>query len=119
MAYPNAIILGQSFKQLNSLAKHPFPAVSAGIFERSVFVFAPFVEQSHGAVRLGKESGKGLLKAAAEEQSWPTVFLPPAIQIAMSIASGAAQILGHLGVAVGHRSCTCVLVAEAENSSQS
>jgi fructose-1,6-bisphosphatase/inositol monophosphatase family enzyme len=79
MANPNTIILGQSFKQLNALAKYPFPAISVAIFKLSVLEFAPLAEQHGRAVFSGKKGSESLLKAAPEEQRGAIVPFSPAI----------------------------------------
>src|ERR1039458_7077398 len=49
-----------------------------------------------------EQSRYGLFEAATKEHGSAGVFFLPAIQIAMAVTAGAGQVLGDLGVAVGH-----------------
>src|SRR5208283_2711222 len=52
---------------------------------------------------VAEQSRHRLFEAAAEEHGGSDIFFLPAIEIAMAITARASQVLGDLGVAVGHR----------------
>ncbi len=70
-----------------------------------------------------EQSGYGLFEAAAEKHGGPDIFFLPAIEIAMAITARAGQVLGDLGVAVGHccypLPSACLTVACRRNADMS
>src|SRR5437879_8184681 len=63
----------------------------------------PFLKQGSRRVLAQKEGGQSPFKGATEEHGCPGVFFLPAIEIAMTVASRAGQVLADLGIAVHHQ----------------
>src|SRR5712692_3716085 len=102
-ANPNAIIPRKGFEQMDSLAEEAVPGLSFAVFKRSISVCFPFLEKHRGAILLTKIGTQSFFEAATEDHRRPGLFFPPAIQVTVAIAAGAAQILANLRVAIDHR----------------
>src|SRR5271157_4831169 len=87
---------------MNSLVVEPVPRVILAVLEWGVSVLLPLLEKDGRAILFPEIGRQGGLKASPEDHGCPSVFLPPAIEVAMAVAPWAAQILGELGVAIGH-----------------
>src|SRR5579863_1051853 len=71
-----------------------------------VLTCTPFAKQHSGSILAQKVGSDGTLKGPPEKHGGPRIFFLPAIEIAMSIAPRAGQILADLRVAVSHQA-TC------------
>src|SRR5713101_6998780 len=87
---------------MDPLVEEAIPGFSFAIFKRSIAVCFPFLEKHRSAILLTKEGTKSFLKAATEDHRCPDLFFPPAIQVTVAIAAGAAQVLTDLRVAIDH-----------------
>src|SRR5713226_5515934 len=88
---------------MDSLAEEAVPGLSFAVFKRSISVCFPFLEKHRGAILLTKIGTQSFFEAATEDHRRPGLFFPPAIQVTVAIAAGAAQILANLRVAIDHR----------------
>src|SRR6266566_4351724 len=88
---------------MDSLMEEAVPGLSFAVFKRSIAVRIPFFEKCSSTILLTKVGTKSLFKAATEDHRCPGFFFPPAIQIAVAVASRAAKILANLRVAIDHR----------------
>src|SRR5713226_4319921 len=88
---------------MDSLVEEAVPGLSFAVFKRSITVCIPFLEKHSAAVLLTKVGTQSLFKAATEDHRCPSLFFPPPIQVPVAIASGAAQLLTDLRVAIDHR----------------
>src|SRR5712692_6690527 len=102
-ANPNAIIPRKGFEQMDALVEEAVPGLSFAVFKGSMAVCLPFLEKHCSAILLTKIGTESFFKAATEDHRRPGLFFPPAIQVTVAIAAGAAQILTNLGVAIDHR----------------
>src|SRR5439155_27179457 len=100
LANPNAILLAEAVEQLNALLEHAIPAIAMRVLELLILIELPFLKQGSRCVLLEKEGGQSAFKGATKEHGCPGVFLLPAIEIAMTVAAWAGQVLAYLGVAV-------------------
>src|SRR5581483_251021 len=67
-----------------------------------LLIRSPFTEQGSGSIFAQEVSPERLFEGSPEEHRRSGVFLLPAIQVAVTISSGAGQVLADLGVAVCH-----------------
>src|SRR6266849_5759180 len=88
---------------MDSLVEEAVPGFSFAEFKRSIVVCFPFLEKHSGAVLLAKVGTQGFFKTASKDHGCPSLFFPPALQIPVAIAAGAAQVLTDLRVAIVHR----------------
>src|SRR5207244_10350022 len=95
----NAILLTEPFEQLNALLEHAIPSVAMRVFELLILIQLPFLKQGSRRVLAQKEGGQSAFKGAAEQHGGPSVFLLPAIEITMTVAARAGEVLADLGVA--------------------
>src|SRR5437868_14104354 len=73
------------------------------VLELLILTGLPFLKQ-HGRRVLAEEiGGQSAFKGASEQHGGPGVFLFPAIDITMTVAARAGQILADLGIAVYHQ----------------
>ncbi len=63
-----------------------------------------------------EQGGHCLFEGTAEQHGGPEVFLLPAIEVAVAVTARAGQILGNLGVAVGHRDIPSLPASRARAS---
>src|SRR5271157_4556288 len=87
---------------MNSLVVEPVPRVIFAVVEWGVPILLPLLEKDDRAILFPEIGRQGGLKASPEDHGGPSVFLPPAIEVAVTEAPWAAQILGELCVAIGH-----------------
>src|SRR5258708_3076470 len=87
---------------MNSLMPYPFPTISLFVFKGSLAIRPPFFEQNCAAILSVKVTSQSILKAAAKSHSRAGFLYPPAVQISMPVAAGAAETLTDLGVAIDH-----------------
>src|SRR5258708_36185859 len=87
---------------MHPLVDQPIPGLSLFELKQSVAENAPLAVKCRAAVTTVKIGLQRLFKAAPEDHGCPSLFLTPAVQIAIPIAAWAAEILGNLGVAIGH-----------------
>src|SRR5271157_5088262 len=87
---------------MNSLVVEPVPRVLLAVLEWGVPILLPLLEKDDRAILFSEIGGQGGLKASPEDHGGPGIFLPPAIEVAVAVASWAAQILGELCIAIGH-----------------
>src|SRR5207302_4049838 len=102
LANANAILLAEPFEQPNALLEHAIPGIAMRVFELLILIELPFLKQGSRCVLPQKEGGQSAFKGAPEEHGGPDVFLLPAIEIAMTVAAWAGQILADVGIAIGH-----------------
>ena len=81
----------------------PIPGFSLLVFERSIPESSPFLEERSRAVLPGEVSGKCPFEASAKGHGSARFLFPPAVEIAIAVAPGAAQILADLRMAEDHR----------------
>src|ERR1035441_1460404 len=99
----DAPVLGEALQQLNALLEHVVPSVVSRVGQLQIPTRRPLLKQDSRRIFATEQSRHRLLKAAAEKHGGANVFLLPAIEIAMTVAARAGQVLGNLGVAVIHR----------------
>src|ERR1700682_5607529 len=99
----NTIILDECLEQMDSLMDETVPGLSLFVFERSLAVSLPFLEQHRAAILFAEVSSQSVLKTAAKSHSRASFFFPPAIEVAVTIAARAAEVLADLRVAIDHR----------------
>src|SRR5208283_679619 len=110
-------------EQLDALLQHAVPGVVARVGQAHVLAQAPLLEQHSRRVFTAKQGGNGLLEGSTKEHGGASVFLLPAVEVAVPVTAGAAKVLADLGVGVGHRDACAVLEREnfvaggADNSS--
>src|SRR5712692_8399552 len=88
---------------MDPLVEEVVPGLSFAVLKRSIAVCIPFLEKHGSTILLAKVSTQSFFKAATEDHRCPGFFFPPAIQIPVAIAAGAAQVLTDLRVAIDHR----------------
>src|SRR5439155_9713158 len=88
---------------LNALLEHGIPAIAMRVLELLILIRLPLLKQGRRRVLPEKVGGQSPFKDASEEHGCPGVFLLPAIEIAMTVASRAGQVLADLGIAVHHQ----------------
>src|SRR6266852_7274442 len=67
-----------------------------------VLASLPFAKQDGRCIFVEEVGSQGPLEGSPEEHGGPGVFLLPAVEVAITIATGAGQVMADLGVAVGH-----------------
>src|SRR5438552_18267885 len=72
------------------------------VFQLLILIELPFLKQGSRRVLAQKEGGQSAFKGASEEHGCPAVLLLPTIEIAMTVAARACQVLADLGVAINH-----------------
>src|SRR5438445_5814378 len=72
------------------------------VLELLILIELPLLKQDSRRVLAEEIGGQSVFKGAPEEHGCPGVFLFPAIEIAMTVAAWAREILADLGVAVNH-----------------
>ena len=65
-SYPNPIILGEPFEQMNALVIEPVPGVILRIRKGAILVFAPFLEERSSRVFPSEIDSQRVLEAASE-----------------------------------------------------
>jgi hypothetical protein len=93
LANAHAIILAEAVEQLNALLEHAIPAIAMRVFELLILKKLPFLKQHVSRVLAQKEGGQSAFESASEEHGCPGIFLLPAIQITMTAAARAGEIL--------------------------
>src|SRR5207245_10611571 len=104
LANAHAIFLTEAVEQLNTLLEHAIPGVAMRVFELLILIKLPLLKQHRSRVLVEKEGGQSPFKDASEEHGCPGVFLFPAIEITMTVAPRAGQVLTDLGRVVDHES---------------
>src|SRR2546425_9042321 len=99
----DAIFLTEAVEQLNALLEHAIPAIAMRVLELLILIELPRLKQGSRCVLAQEVGGQSAFKGAPEEHGCPGVFLFPAIEIAMTVAARASQVLADLGVAVYHQ----------------
>src|SRR5439155_27165871 len=84
------------------LLEHAIPSIAMRVFELLILIELPFLKQSSRRVLAQKEGGQSPFKGATEQHGGPSVFLLPAIEITMTVAARAGEVLADLGIAVDH-----------------
>src|SRR5205807_7371383 len=97
LANANAILLAEAVEQLNALLEHAIPAVAMRVFELLILTELPFLKQGSRCVLAQKEGRQSAFKGASEEHGCPGIFFFPAIEITMTVAARAGQVLADLG----------------------
>src|SRR6266704_3690828 len=87
---------------MDSLMVKAVPGFAFAVCKRSIAVCIPFLEKHSSAILLRKVGTESFFKAATEDHCCPCLFFPPSIQIAVTIAARAAQVLTDLRVAIDH-----------------
>src|SRR5258706_15788461 len=88
---------------MNSLMKEAVPSFFLFKFKGSVTISLPFFEQCPTTILFAKVSSQCILKTATKGHSRSGFLFPPAIEVTVTIAAGAAEILADLRVAIDHR----------------
>src|SRR5438034_9615825 len=73
------------------------------VLELLILIELPLLKQGSRRVLAEEVGGQSAFKGAPEEHGCPSIFLLPAIQITMTVAARAGQILADLGIAVDHQ----------------
>src|SRR3984885_2505457 len=68
-----------------------------------VLATGPFSKEDGCSVLAQEVRGQSLFEGASEKHGCTSVFLLPAIEVTMTIATWTGQVLTDLGVAVGHQ----------------
>src|SRR5947209_4042663 len=81
------------------------PRLSLFEFEGSITVSLPLVEQRNATILVPEVGSQRIFKAAAKGHCRTRFLFPPAIQVAIAVASRTAKILANLrkAVAIAHR----------------
>src|SRR5579872_1631764 len=87
---------------MNTLMGHPVPGVVLRVFECRFSPDTPLLEQDRRAVLPTEVRRQSLLEAPAEEQGSLGFLFLPAVQIAIAIATRAAEVLADLRIAISH-----------------
>src|SRR5205807_757357 len=103
LADANPVILAETIEQLDSLLEHAVPGVAVRVLELLILKELPFLKHGSGCVLAQKEGGQSAFKGASEQHGCPAVLFLPAIEITMTIAPRAGQILADLAIAVYHQ----------------
>src|SRR6266436_7377232 len=88
---------------MDALVEEPIPGFAFAECKGRIAVRLPFFEKHRSAILLTKVRTKSLFKAATEDHRRARFLFPPPIQIPVTIAARAAQILADLRVAIDHR----------------
>src|SRR5207247_7601656 len=83
--------------------EHAIPGIAVRVLELLILIELPFLKQGSRGILAQKEGGQSAFKGAAEEHGGPSIFLLPAIQITMTIASRAGEVLADLAVAINNQ----------------
>src|SRR5579872_3234687 len=83
-----------------------------------VLTCTPLTKQHTGSICAQKVGSDGTFKGPPEKHGGPRIFFLPAIEITMSIAPRAGQILADLRVAVSHHVTCKPSILVGESSSQ-
>ena len=102
LANADAVVLAEALQQLNPLLQHTVPGIAFGILQTLVLTGRPLAKQDSSRVFAEEVGRQGLFEGSAEEHGGPGILLPPAVEVAMPVASRAGEVLADLGVAVGH-----------------
>src|SRR5258708_28462310 len=87
---------------MDSLVEEPIPGLSLAECKRSIAIPIPFFEKHSSAILLTEMRTQSLFKTATEDHRCPRLFFLPAIQVAVTIATRAAQVLTNLRIAIDH-----------------
>src|SRR6185369_6573616 len=94
------------------------PAVLPAVIHVIVSERAPFLEQDGSRVLPQEEGTQCFLERAAKQHCRANVLLSPSFQIAVTIATRAAQILTNLRIAIDHQATPALgLETGADDSS--
>src|SRR2546427_8685767 len=88
---------------MDPLLQHAVPGVAVRVPQALLLARRPFAKQDSCRVVAKEISGQGLFEGAPEEHGGPGILLLPAVEVAMSVAARAGQVVADLGVAVSHR----------------
>src|SRR2546427_2582066 len=99
----NPVILAEAVEQLNALFEHAIPRVAMRVLKFLILTELPFLKQGCRGILAQEVGGQSAFEGAAEEHGGPVIFLLPTIQITMTIASRAGEVLADLGVAINHQ----------------
>src|SRR5206468_18921 len=102
-ATADAILLAEAVEQLNALLEHAIPAIAMRVLKLVLLMDGPILKQGNRRVLAEKVGAQSPFKGAAEEHGCPGIFLFPAIDITMTVASRAGEVLADLGVAINHQ----------------
>src|SRR5260221_3124720 len=94
---------------MDPLVEEAVPGFSFAVFKRSIAVRFPFPKKRSSAILLTKVGTQSFFKAATEDHRCPCFFFLPPIQIAVTVAARAAQVLADLRVAIDHRCLPALL----------
>src|SRR5712671_3737183 len=95
---------------MDSLMHEAIPGLSLFEFEGTIAVGLPFLEQHCATILFAEVSSQSIFKTAAKSHSRACLLFPPAIEVAVTIAARAAEILADLRVAIDHRSLRALSV---------
>src|SRR2546426_8467650 len=70
--------------------------------ELLILIELPFLKQGSRCVLLQEIGSQSPFKGASEEHGCPGVFLLPTIEITMTVAARAGEVLADLGIAIDH-----------------
>src|SRR5438876_20226 len=103
LADAHAILLTEAVKQLNALLEHAVPSIAMRVLELLILTELPFLKQGSRGILAQEVGGQSAFKGPPEEHGGPSIFLLRAIQITMTIATRAGEVLADLGVAINHQ----------------
>src|SRR3989442_11901078 len=103
MANAHAILLAEAVEQLNALLEHAIPAIAMRELQLLILIQCPLLKQGSRRVLPQKVGGQSPFKGAPEKHGCPAVLFLPAIQITMTVAARAGEVLADLGVAINHQ----------------
>src|SRR2546426_10145431 len=102
LANADAVVLAEPVQELNPLLQDAVPGISVRVLQALVLAWSPLAEQNGRRVFAEEVGSQGAFEGSPEEHGGPGVFLLPAVEVAITIAAGAGQVLANLGVAIVH-----------------
>src|SRR5439155_19252959 len=103
LANAHAIFLAEAVEQLDALLEHAIPGIAMRVLELLILIELPFLKQGSRRILAQEIGGKSPFKGAPKKHGCPGVFLLPTIEMAMTVAARADEILAGLGVAINHQ----------------
>ena len=97
---PDAVVLAEAGEEHDPLLEHAIPGVVVRKVQILIFASRPFTKEDVPGIFTAKVGAQSLFEGTPEKHRGTSVFLFPAIEIAMAIAPRAGQVLTDLGVAV-------------------
>ena len=102
----DAVVLAKALKQMNALMEQAVPGFALFVIENGIPEGPPFLMESDAGILLMEESREGLFEATAKDHAGAGFFFPPTIEVTISIAARATEVVGDLRMAEDHGSAT-------------